>query len=137
MLPTAKAVAVLAKLVVKVLEPVPIVVEVALVRLKTAEERLPKTREALKGYEKNFTATDHLYRAGFGNLLELEQARRQTLVARRTLADLEQEQVSAWVALYRAAGGGWQDPEGASPAIPVREDPRNPLTGQKAEDYKP
>jgi multidrug efflux system outer membrane protein len=112
-------------------------VEVALVRLKTAEERLPKTREALKGYEKNFTAIDHLYRAGFGNLLELEQARRQTLVARRTVADLEQEQVLAWVALYRAAGGGWQDPEGGAPAIPVREDPHNPVTGQKAEDYKP
>ncbi|MEY2697683.1 MAG: hypothetical protein RL333_1821 [Pseudomonadota bacterium] len=111
-------------------------VEVALVRLKTAEERLPRAREALIGYEKNFTATDHLYRAGFGNLLELEQARRQTLIARRTLADLEQEQVSAWVALYRAAGGGWQDPQGIEPAIPVREDPRNPVTGQKSEDYR-
>ena len=111
-------------------------VEVALVRLRTAEERLPRAREALAGYEKNFTATDHLYRAGFGSLLELEQARRQTLIARRTLADLEQEQVSAWVALYRAAGGGWQDSEGAAPAIPVREDPRNPITGQRAEEYK-
>lgn len=102
-------------------------VEVALVRLKTAEERLPRAREALKGYEKNFTATDHLYRAGFGNLLELEQARRQTLIARRTLADLEQEQVSAWIALYRAAGGGWQDPAGQTPTIPMRDDPRHPI----------
>lgn len=86
-------------------------VEQALVRLMTSEGRLPKAMEALHGYERNMHATDRLYRAGFSSLLELEQARRQTLAARRVLADLEQERVSAWIALYRAAGGGWHDPE--------------------------
>ncbi len=107
-------------------------VEVALIRLKTAAERWPTASDALKGYEQNFRATDQLYRAGFGNLLELEQARRQALNARRTLAELEQERVAAWIALYRAAGGGWQDPEGQQPALPLRDDPKNPLTGQKS-----
>jgi outer membrane protein TolC len=107
-------------------------VEVALIRLNTAAERWPTASDALKGYEQNFRATDQLYRAGFGNLLELEQARRQALNARRTLADLEQERVAAWIALYRAAGGGWQDPEGQQPALPLRDDPKNPLTGQKS-----
>ena len=107
-------------------------VEVALIRLKTAAARWPTASDALKGYEQNLRATDQLYRAGFGNLLELEQARRQALNARRTLADLEQERVAAWIALYRAAGGGWQDPEGQQPTLPLRDDPKNPLTGQKS-----
>jgi outer membrane protein, multidrug efflux system len=109
-------------------------VEIALVRLKTSEERLPSAQSALAGYEKNLRATDHLYRAGFGNLLELEQARRQTLLARRTLADLQQERVSAWIALYRAAGGGWQDPEGHAPTIPLYEDPTYPVIGTPIKD---
>ncbi len=111
-------------------------VETALVRLKTTEGRLPKARAALEGYARNFKATDHLYRAGFGNLLELEQARRQMLFARRTLADLEQEEVSAWIALYRAAGGGWHDPEGHAPAIPLYDDPQNPVFSSPRKEQK-
>jgi outer membrane protein TolC len=51
-----------------------------------------------------------LYQIGLGNLIEVESSRRQALIAERTLAELEQERVSAWIALYRAAGGGWNDP---------------------------
>jgi outer membrane protein TolC len=109
-------------------------VEVALVRLSTSDQRLPGARSALEGYERNLRATDKLYRAGFGNLLELEQARRQTLLARRTLADLEQEKVSAWIALYRAAGGGWHDPEGQAPTVPLYDDPQYPLIGNTFKD---
>lgn len=109
-------------------------VELALVRLLTSEERLPKAREAQDGYQRNLTATDHLYRAGFGSLLELEQARRQTLVARRTLADLEQERVSAWIALYRAAGGGWYDRKDHETGLPLGVDPGYPLTHEIPKD---
>ena len=112
-------------------------VEVALVRLMTSEARLPEARLAEAGYQKNFTATDHLYRAGFGSLLELEQARRQTLLARRSLADLEQERVAAWIALYRAAGGGWHDKPDHPPEIPLGKDPGYPLTQQIPTDGRP
>lgn len=109
-------------------------VEVALVRLSTSEARLPEARQALSGYQRNFTATDHLYRAGFGSLLELEQARRQTLLARRALVDLEQERVAAWIALYRAAGGGWQNTHNPDAEKPPGEDPHYPLTDLKPTD---
>lgn len=84
-------------------------VEEAILRLHISEDRFPKAMDALQGYERNLGATDRLYRAGFSSLLELEQARRQQLAARRVLADLEHERVSAWIALYRAAGGGWYE----------------------------
>ncbi|GAB6047991.1 efflux transporter outer membrane subunit [Methyloparacoccus murrellii] len=84
-------------------------VEDALVRLHNAEERLPEARAAVRGYRDNFRATDQLYRIGLGNLIDVEASRRQALNAERTVADLEQERVSAWIALYRAAGGGWED----------------------------
>ena len=81
-----------------------------MVRLQNAQERLPKARSAASGYQKSFRATEQLYQIGLGNLIEVESSRRQALVAERTLAELEQERVSAWIALYRAAGGGWHDP---------------------------
>jgi len=96
-------------------------VEEALVRLNNAEQRLPEARAALRGYRDNFRATEQLYRIGFGNLIEVEASRRQALTSERTVADLEQERVSAWIALYRAAGGGWDDPAPPSqPATPAR-----------------
>ena len=36
------------------------------------------------------------------------------------LAELEQERVSAWIALYRAAGGSWPEPAGAPDASALR-----------------
>ena len=97
-------------------------VEEALVRLNNAEQRLPEARAALRGYRDNFRATEQLYRIGFGNLIEVEASRRQALTSERTVADLEQERVSAWIALYRAAGGGWDDsaPPPSQPATPAR-----------------
>ncbi|MFM2007841.1 MAG: hypothetical protein RLZZ09_3496 [Pseudomonadota bacterium] len=84
-------------------------VEESLVRLQNAQERLPKASAAVTGYQKSFRATQQLYQIGLGNLIEVESSRRQALIAERTLAELEQERVSAWIALYRAAGGGWND----------------------------
>ena len=41
-------------------------------------------------------------------MIELEDARRTRLAAENTLVNLERERSAAWVALYRAAGGGWK-----------------------------
>jgi outer membrane protein TolC len=50
------------------------------------------------------------YEKGLGSLIELEEARRSKLGAETALISLQRERISAWIALYRAAGGGWQSP---------------------------
>lgn len=84
-------------------------VEDALVRLDSAAERLPQARNAVSGYRTNFLAVQELYQSGLGNLIDVETARRNVLSAEIAVKEIEQEQVSAWIALYRAAGGSWDD----------------------------
>jgi ribosomal protein S20 len=86
-------------------------VEDALVRLDSAAERQPQAHKAVSGYRTNFLAVQELYQAGLGNLIDVETARRNVLSAEMAVKELEQEQVSAWIALYRAAGGSWDEPE--------------------------
>jgi multidrug efflux system outer membrane protein len=88
-------------------------VEDALVRLNSAGERLPEARKAVSGYRTNFLAVQELYQAGLGNLIDVETARRNVLSAEMAVIELEQEQVSSWIALYRAAGGSWDEHEDA------------------------
>ncbi len=95
-------------------------VEEALVRLKNAEERLPKATAAADGYRANFRAMRQLYQAGFGSLIDAEASRRQALAAERSVAELRQESASAWIALYRAAGGSWDDAGEANPGNDIR-----------------
>ena len=83
-------------------------VEEALVRLTNDEDRLPQARAAAEGYRANYRAMEQLYRAGFGSLIDAEASRRQALAAERSVAELQQEWAAAWIALYRAAGGSWQ-----------------------------
>ena len=47
-------------------------------------------------------------------LPQLEEARRNLLVSEITLAQLINDQQAAGIALYRAAGGGWQAPAGGA-----------------------
>ena len=83
-------------------------VEDALVRLVSVNQRLPQTISAAKNYQTNFKSSQQLYQAGLGNLLDTESARRTQVAADLAVKDLEQERVAAWIALYRAVGGGWQ-----------------------------
>lgn len=82
-------------------------VEEALVRLSTAAERLPSVQTVARGYTTSFDGAQIKQRVGMGGLIEMEQARRSAVDAQAALAALEFERVSAWVALYRAVGGGW------------------------------
>lgn len=91
-------------------------VEDALVRLDSTHQRLPQGRAAVNGFQTNFQALQILYQSGLGNLLDVETARRNVLAAELALKELEQERVGAWIALYRAAGGGWSDGEGSPSA---------------------
>lgn len=82
-------------------------VEEALVRLASTAARTGDARAALDGYRAAFIAAEDRYKGGFGSLLELEDARRTRLAAENAVVALQRERSAAWVALYRAAGGGW------------------------------
>jgi NodT family efflux transporter outer membrane factor (OMF) lipoprotein len=92
-------------------------VEQALVNLDSARRRDDDARAAAEGYRASFAATEARHRAGLASLFELEDARRSLLGAETALVSLQRERAAAWVALYRASGGGWQrdeDKDGAA-----------------------
>ena len=85
-------------------------VEEALLRLADADEREQSALVASAGYRQAFDAAGVRYRAGLGNLVELEDARRTAVQADTALAELRRDRLLAWISLYRAAGGGWESP---------------------------
>ena len=91
-------------------------VEQALVQLESARARQQDARDAFEGYAASLAATQARYDGGLASLPELEEARRVALAAETTLLVLQQERLAAWVALYRAMGGGWSAP-GAPTAL--------------------
>jgi outer membrane protein TolC len=86
-------------------------VEAALVRLQSSAARRDSLRVAAIGFQGSFAAAEARYRAGVSSLFELEDARRSMVAANSALIDEHREAVAAWIALYRAIGGGWSPPE--------------------------
>lgn len=86
-------------------------VEEALVQLDSANERVENARISAEGYDESYRAVESLQRGGLGSLLDLEQSRRNYVLARTTQIDVQRDQVAAWIALYRALGGGWTPPQ--------------------------
>jgi outer membrane protein TolC len=82
-------------------------VENALIALQGTADRNADAQTAAENFELSYRATEARYRSGFGTLFELEDARRSALAAQITLINLHRERVAAWIALYRALGGGW------------------------------
>ncbi|WP_338766443.1 efflux transporter outer membrane subunit [Massilia sp. METH4] len=82
-------------------------VEQALVNLQGTDLRAVQAQASLEGYRASFTAAEDLYRNGMGSLLQLEDARRTRLAAENAVIAVQRERSAAWIALYRAAGGGW------------------------------
>ncbi len=82
-------------------------VEEALVNLDSTRSRSDDAAVATEGYRASFAATEARYRSGLASLVELEDARRTLLAAETGLLGLQRERIAAWVALYRAVGGGW------------------------------
>ena len=101
-------------------------VENALVTLQGSADRSADARVAADNFEVSYRATEARYRSGFGTLFELEEARRNALTAQNTLIDLRRERVAAWIALYRALGGGWAGPETARLATANETPPLRP-----------
>lgn len=82
-------------------------VEEALINLDSTAARGEDARVAVEGYRASFNATEARYKGGLASLVELEEARRNRLASENALVALERERRAAWIALYRAAGGGW------------------------------
>lgn len=82
-------------------------VEEALVRLDSATRRETDAVRAARGFGAFFDASRSRWEIGAGSLLDLEDARRIALTANATLINVQRERVAAWIALYKAVGGGW------------------------------
>ena len=86
--------------------------ENALIALQGTADRSSDAQIAADNFEVSYRATEARYRSGFGTLFELEDARRSALAAQIALINLRRERVAAWIALYRALGGGWSESAG-------------------------
>jgi outer membrane protein, multidrug efflux system len=82
-------------------------VEEALVRIAVSNDRQSDTETAAKGFKQALNAAQSKWQVGVGSLLELEDARRQSLAADVETGILKRDQLLAWIGLYRAVGGGW------------------------------
>jgi len=82
-------------------------VEEALVNLQSTADRGGDTGVAAEGYRASFAGTEARYKAGLASLVELEEARRVLLAAQSAVVLLDRERRNAWIALYKALGGGW------------------------------
>jgi len=102
-------------------------VEDALLRLDTVARRLPLAQKSAAAYQKRWQNAETLYQAGLGSLTDLASAWRNQISANLAVKAVEQEQVSAWIALYRAAGGSWeqQTAETAETAQAVSQNQQN------------
>ena len=83
-------------------------VEDALIQVRSAADRQGDAQTATEGYETSFKAADSRFKGGLSSIFELEDARRTVVSARSGLIELQRERATAWIALYRALGGGWQ-----------------------------
>jgi outer membrane protein, multidrug efflux system len=82
-------------------------VEEALLAVQSAADRMADVAIATEGYGAAFLASEARFKSGLGSLSDLEDTRRTALAAKTALLNLERERSAAWVALYRAVGGGW------------------------------
>lgn len=83
-------------------------VEEALVSLHSTEARTQDAIVSTKGYAESLAATQSRFGQGLASLVELEDARRNALASESSQLALALERNRAWVALYRALGGGFE-----------------------------
>ena len=95
-------------------------VETALVALESTAAREVDALAAARDFEAALRGTQARQQGGLASLLDLEAARRNAVQAQSALIELQRERVAAWIALYRALGGGWNaaDPGPVAAAQP-------------------
>jgi len=104
-------------------------VEEALVRLDSLSRREAESLKAANGYRESLQAAQERYKFGLASILDLEETRRLSVNADNILAIVQRERVNAYIALYRAVGGGWDAQDLAAVAHAVRQNPNEVLTG--------
>lgn len=82
-------------------------VEEALLTLQSIGARQADVDTAAAGFAQSLQATQTRFDQGLASLVELEDARRQALATQSAQRALELERWRAWIALYRASGGGF------------------------------
>lgn len=102
-------------------------VEQALVNLQSTATRGQYVLDAVEGFRASLGGTESLYQNGLASLYDLEEARRTRLAAELAVVSLRQERVGAWIALYRAAGGGWHVAPQDIPPLSTQSRPQSPL----------
>jgi outer membrane protein, multidrug efflux system len=93
-------------------------VEVSLVSLQATAERETDAQAAAQDFEASLRATASRQKGGLASLFDLETARRNAVVAQTALIDLQRERSAAWISLYRALGGGFEEAALARSAAP-------------------
>lgn len=83
-------------------------VEEALTQLASLQAREPELAKATDGFQRSLQAAQTRQTHGFASVLDLEDARRQALAAQTQLLQWQRDRTASWIALYRAAGGGWK-----------------------------
>jgi outer membrane protein TolC len=92
-------------------------VEEALVQLQLNADRSEQVQRSYNSAKQVLDAVLARQRQGMATGLELQEARRGLLAADAQRTGLQWESRRAWVALYRAAGGGWDSNSvGSGPA---------------------
>ncbi len=84
-------------------------VETSLVTLQATAERETDARLAAQDFEASLRATEARQKGGLASLFDLETARRNAVAAQSALIELQRERAAAWVSLYRALGGGFDE----------------------------
>lgn len=83
-------------------------VEQALVNLQAAMDQRTNSESSAQAWRAALNAMVVRQRSGFASQIDVENTRRMALAAETGRLALQRDQVLAWVALYRAVGGGWQ-----------------------------
>ena len=94
-------------------------VETALVALDSTAARELDAEAAARDFEAALRGTQARQQGGLASLLDLEAARRNAVQAHSALIELQRQRVAAWIALYRALGGGWS----AADPVPIAAAP--------------
>ena len=82
-------------------------IEDALQRLDAANQRLALSGAAHKQHQAMQQAVAERYGAGMASRLDAEDAARTLLQGQDNLLVSQRESVAAWIAVYKALGGGW------------------------------
>lgn len=82
-------------------------IEGALTRLNAARRNSASASAAVSNYRTYFRAIDEYWRLGGETLLNREEARRSLQTAQITEIQQREAELRQWIALFKAAGGGW------------------------------